>query len=170
VQRVLAITRKLNDFSRASQEARRVVAIDDPVVEALQSVRQDPLFRAIDIDHIRAPELRVACVRDQLAQVYANVLMNAAQAMEGRGQIVVEAKQVNDALAEIAIRDSGPGIAPGHLSRLFEPFFTTKASGHGTGLGLAISNEIVIEHGGAMRAENHPAGGACFHVLLPLSA
>lgn len=168
VQRVLAITRKLNDFSRASQEARRAVPIDDPVVEALQTVRQDPLFRDVEIEHVHQPQLRVACVREQLAQVYANVLLNAAQAMEGRGRIVIESRCVGHALAEVSIRDSGPGIAPGHLARLFEPFFTTKPAGQGTGLGLAISNEIVMEHGGAMRAENHPLGGACFGIVLPL--
>ena len=168
VQRVLAITRKLNDFSRASAEARSAVAVDEPVVEALQSVGQDALFRSIEIEHVRNPQLSVMGARDQLAQVYANVLLNAAQAMEGCGRVIIESRRVGEAMAEVSIRDTGPGIAPGHLGRLFEPFFTTKPAGHGTGLGLAISNEIVLEHGGAMHAENHPQGGACFRVLLPL--
>jgi two-component system NtrC family sensor kinase len=168
VQRVLAITRKLNDFSRASAEARSPVAVDEPVVEALQSIGQDALFRRIEIEHVRSPQLAVLGARDQLAQVYANVLLNAAQAMEGCGRVIIESRRVGRAMAEVSIRDTGPGIAPGHLGRLFEPFFTTKPAGHGTGLGLAISNEIVLEHGGAMHAENHPQGGACFRVLLPL--
>jgi signal transduction histidine kinase len=170
VQRVLAITRKLNDFSRVSTESRETISIDDPIAEALRTVREDPLFRAIDIKHVPEPRLVITCARDQLAQVYANILMNAAQAMDGRGRIVIESKAMHDSSAEVMIRDSGPGIAPGHLARLFEPFFTTKPAGQGTGLGLSISNEIVIEHGGAMRAENHPQGGACFRVILPLAA
>ena len=167
VQRVLAITRKLNDFSRASVDARRAVAVDAPLLEAVQIVSQDALFRAIDVEHVRSPELSVTGVHEQLAQVYVNVLMNAAQAMEGRGRIVIESRRLNST-AEVSIRDTGPGIAPGHLPRLFEPFFTTKPTGEGTGLGLAISNEIVIEHGGAIHAHNHADGGACFKILLPL--
>jgi signal transduction histidine kinase len=167
VQRLLAITRKLNDFSRASSAPRRPTPLDEPILEALQNVRQDPLFREIDIEHERCPAARVACIQDQLSQVYANVLLNAAQAMDGRGRITIASKTTG-VFAEVSIRDTGPGIAPGYLSRLFEPFFTTKAAGQGTGLGLAISNEIVLEHGGAIRAENHTEGGACFHVILPL--
>ena len=68
----------------------------------------------------------------------------------------------------LAIRDTGPGIAAEHLPRLFEPFFTTKPAGEGTGLGLAISYEIVHELGGDIRAGNHPQGGACFELELPL--
>lgn len=168
VQRVLAITRKLNDFSRASAEARSALGLDEPVLEALQSVAQDALFKSIEIEHVPSPQLSVMGAREQLAQVYANVLLNAAQAMDGCGRVIIESRRVGKAMAEISIRDTGPGIAPGHLGRLFEPFFTTKPAGQGTGLGLAISNEIVLEHGGAMHAENHPQGGACFRVLLPL--
>jgi signal transduction histidine kinase len=98
------------------------------------------------------------------------VLLNAAQAMEGHGRIVIESRRVDDALAEVSVRDTGPGIAPGHLARLFEPFFTTKPAGHGTGLGLAISNEIVLEHGGTMYAENDAQGGARFRIELPLDS
>lgn len=169
VQRVLAIARKLNDFSRVGHAARCVIPVDEPVVEALANLRQDPLFRAIEIEHVRCPDVSVFGVREQLAQVYSNVLMNAAQAMEGRGRIAIEAKRAASDIAEVSIRDTGPGIAPGYLARLFEPFFSTKSPGRGTGLGLAISNEIVLEHGGTMRAENHPEGGACFRIALPLA-
>jgi signal transduction histidine kinase len=168
VNRVLTITRKLNEFSRSNPDPRSVVAIDEPIVQALQTLTQDPLFRRIEIIHDRSVELSIVGARDQLAQVYANVLVNAAQAMEGSGRIVIQSHTPERRKVEILVRDTGPGIAPGHLGRLFEPFFTTKPSGCGTGLGLAISNEIVLEHGGSMHAENHPAGGACFRIRLPL--
>ena len=92
-----------------------------------------------------------------------------AQAMDGAGTVTIESCRLTTGDACVSIRDTGPGIAPGHLARLFEPFFTTKPTGSGTGLGLAISNEIVLEHGGSLDAENYAAGGACFHVRLPLS-
>lgn len=167
VNRVLTITRKLNEFSRSSPDPRSVLAVDEPIVQALQSLGEDPLFTRIEVLHARNAELAVVGVPEQLAQVYANVLLNAAQAMEGRGRIVVQSRALEGNRVEILVRDTGPGIAPGHLARLFEPFFTTKPSGHGTGLGLAISNEILLEHGGSMHAENHPGGGACFRMLLP---
>lgn len=167
VKRVLTITRKLNEFSRTSPDPRSALAIDDPIQQALQSLGEDPRFRRVSITHERSAALCIYGVRDQLAQVYANVLINAAQAMEGVGQIVIRTRKV-DRRAEVLVRDTGPGIAPGHLPHLFEPFFTTKPTGDGTGLGLAISNEIILEHGGSMHAENHPAGGACFRIVLPL--
>jgi two-component system NtrC family sensor kinase len=168
VRRVLNITRKLNDFSRTSDEEKRMLRLVEPIREALQNAQQDVLFHDIETLHSVNPEHWVVGDCDQLEQVFANILLNAAQAMCGKGRLFVSSRLVDPSLIEVAIRDTGPGIAPGHLPRLFEPFFTTKSSGLGTGLGLAISNEIVMEHGGSIRAENHSAGGACFYVTLPL--
>jgi C4-dicarboxylate-specific signal transduction histidine kinase len=100
--------------------------------------------------------------------VVFNILLNAAQAMGGRGRVAVAGERRGPRVA-LAIRDEGPGIAQEHLGRIFEPFFTTK-NGTGTGLGLAISSEIVHELGGDLRAENDPAGGACFRIELPAAA
>jgi signal transduction histidine kinase len=69
----------------------------------------------------------------------------------------------------IAIADTGPGIAPDVLRRIFDPFFTTKPVGEGTGLGLSISYEIVAKHGGEIRAESAPGGGAVFTIRLPVA-
>jgi C4-dicarboxylate-specific signal transduction histidine kinase len=103
-----------------------------------------------------------------LQQVLFNILLNAAQAMDGAGVIDARAQRTEGRGLALSIRDSGPGIAGEHLARVFEPFFTTKQAGEGTGLGLAISYEIVHELGGAIRAYNHPQGGACFELRLPL--
>jgi C4-dicarboxylate-specific signal transduction histidine kinase len=167
VERVLTITRKLNDFSRTSPDQRSELLLDEPIEQALQALAQEPLFRHVEIAHLRNPELSVFGVRDQLAQVYANIFVNAAQAMEGSGRLTIESCRLETGDVSVSIRDTGPGIAPGHLPRLFEPFFTTKPAGSGTGLGLAISNEIVLEHGGSLYAENDRSGGACFRVQLP---
>jgi signal transduction histidine kinase len=168
VKRVLTIARKLNDFSRTGSDNRILLPVDQPVLEALQNMRHDALFRDIEIEHIPAEGIWIIGDAGQLEQVFANIYTNAAQAMGGRGRISVAARRAPAGCVTISVRDSGPGIDPLHLPSLFEPFFTTKPAGRGTGLGLAISNEIVLEHGGSVRAENHPAGGACFHVTLPL--
>jgi two-component system C4-dicarboxylate transport sensor histidine kinase DctB len=97
-----------------------------------------------------------------------NILLNAAQAMNGSGRIEVAAAP-RGARVALAIRDEGPGIPEADLARVFEPFYTTKPAGAGTGLGLAISSEIVHELGGELRSENRPGGGACFVVDLPLA-
>ena len=167
VQRVLNITRKLNDFSRSGTDQKAPLAVAQPVTGALQNTQQHAIFRNIVIAQSIAPDLWIMGVADQLEQVIFNILLNAAQAMNGDGRISVATDAVKDARVEITVRDSGPGIAPGHLPRLLEPFFTTKPAGQGTGLGLAICNEIIAEHGGTLRADNHPKGGACFSIILP---
>ena len=68
----------------------------------------------------------------------------------------------------LELRDNGSGIAPAQLPHVFDPFFTTKPVGKGTGLGLSISYGIVEQHGGSLTAGNHPDGGACFMLRLPL--
>jgi len=167
VQRVLNITRRLNDFSRSGIDQKTLLSVGQPVTEALQNTQQHALFRNIAVEQSVEPDLWIMGVADQLEQVIFNILLNAAQAMNGNGRILVAACAKKGARVEISVRDSGPGIAPGHLPRLLEPFFTTKPAGQGTGLGLAICNEIVAEHGGSLCADNHPEGGACFTVMLP---
>jgi signal transduction histidine kinase len=111
----------------------------------------------------------VECVRSQIDQVFLNLLANAAQAIQGPGEIGIETRR-DGPTAVVAIRDTGPGIAPDVLGRIFDPFFTTKPVGEGTGLGLSISYEIVKKHGGELRAESAPGRGAVFTVRLPVAA
>jgi two-component system, NtrC family, sensor kinase len=110
----------------------------------------------------------VECVRSQIDQVFLNLLANAAQAIRGPGTITIETRR-EGSMAVVGIRDTGPGIPAEALGRIFDPFFTTKPVGEGTGLGLSISYEIVTKHGGEIRAEAPPAGGAVFLILLPMA-
>jgi len=110
----------------------------------------------------------VECVRSQIDQVFLNVLANAAQAIPGPGTITIETR-AEGGIAVIRIADTGPGIPPGTIGRVFDPFFTTKPVGEGTGLGLSISYEIVTKHGGEIRAESPPDGGATFTIRLPMT-
>lgn len=103
---------------------------------------------------------------DQLRQVILNLFMNAADAMETGGRLIVSTKYLAESdEALISVSDTGTGIDPALLPHIFEPFTTTKEKG--TGLGLSISYEIVFKHGGRIQAENNPGGGATFHVWLP---
>jgi signal transduction histidine kinase len=102
----------------------------------------------------------------ELNQVWTNLIHNAIQAMDGRGEILIETS-VRGGDVEVAIQDSGPGIAPDVSSRIFEPFFTTKAKGEGTGLGLSICARIIEKHGGTIRVDSQP-GRTRFEVRLPI--
>jgi signal transduction histidine kinase len=102
----------------------------------------------------------------ELNQVWTNLIHNAIQAMDGRGEISIETR-VEKGDVEVAIQDSGPGIEPEVAARIFEPFFTTKAKGEGTGLGLSISARIVEKHGGRISVDSRP-GRTRFEVRLPI--
>jgi signal transduction histidine kinase len=166
IARVLAITRTLTEFSRVREGPLRTVTLAQAVENAASLLRHRAGANAIAVDAAIDPEVEALAQPSQLEQVVFNILLNAAQAMDGAGRVTVSGRR-RGARAVLAIRDEGPGIAPEHLGRVFEPFFTTKPDGVGTGLGLTISSEIVRELGGDLRAENHPQGGACFVIELP---
>ena len=168
IARVLAITRKLGDFSRVGGEAPAPVAIGAAMEAAIALLRHSDQAPNVTFDYRGAADANVLARPGQLEQVLFNLLLNAAQAMRGEGRIEVQLR-LESASAVIAVRDSGPGIAPEHLARIFEPFFTTKPAGEGVGLGLAISSEIAHELGGALNAFNHPEGGTCFELTLPVA-
>jgi two-component system NtrC family sensor kinase len=167
IARVLAITKKLGDFSRVTGDAPVPVAIDDAVEAATALLRHSPRGHGVGVDYRGAPGAAALARPGELQQVVLNIFLNAAQAMQGAGRIEVHAS-TDGARVTLSIRDSGPGIPVEHLARVFDPFFTTKQPGEGTGLGLAISYEIVHELGGTIRATNHPQGGACFEVVMPM--
>jgi C4-dicarboxylate-specific signal transduction histidine kinase len=168
IARVLAITKKLGDFSRVTGDAPATHVIDDAVTAAAALLRHSPCGHGVSVEYRGAPGVRVLARPGELQQVVFNVFLNAAQAMQGAGRIEAGAR-LEGSRVVLSIRDHGPGIPQEHLPRLFDPFFTTKQPGEGTGLGLAISYEIVHELGGSMRAANHPQGGACFEIALPAS-
>ena len=109
-----------------------------------------------------APVIRADPVR--LTQVLLNLVINAMQAIERKGRIEVAAT-VNGDSVMITVRDSGPGIAAEKLASIFDPYFTTKPEG--SGLGLWIAQQIVIAHGGTLKAQNAPGQGALFTMTLP---
>jgi two-component system NtrC family sensor kinase len=118
----------------------------------------------------------VTCYPQKLAQVFLNVLMNAAQAVEENGVIDITTSQLMPANdddptgVEIRITDNGHGIPDAEIPKVFDPFFTTKPVGEGTGLGLSISYDIVKSHGGEMLIDSNEKEGTTVRVILPLGA
>lgn len=166
VRRLMAITRKLNHFSRVAAEAPVELCIDQVIDEAAAVFGFDSLGETVELVHHRDPQARLLGQPSELQQVFYNLFLNAAHAMNGQGTITVQVNH-SEHNVHVSVLDSGPGISAEQLPKIFEPFYTTKRSGGGTGLGLTISNEIVLEHGGSIRAEHRPQGGALFHICLP---
>jgi signal transduction histidine kinase len=104
---------------------------------------------------------------EALQQVWVHLLMNALQAMNYRGKLVVQV-QKRDADYQVRITDTGSGIAAEHRDRIFDPFFTTRTSGEGSGMGLAIVQRIIENHQGRLAFESEPGQGSTFIVTLPL--
>jgi C4-dicarboxylate-specific signal transduction histidine kinase len=168
IGRVLAITRQLGDFSRVGTDRPAPVSVDGSVDDAAALLRHSPWGATVRLEYSGLPQARVLARSGQLQQVIFNILLNAAQAMQGTGRIEAVTALDSGGRVTLTVRDDGPGIAPENMDRLFEPFFTTKPGGAGTGLGLAISFEIAHELGGTISASNNPDGGACFLIELPL--
>jgi len=107
----------------------------------------------------------------QVERVFLNLIINAADAMDGNGTLTLTTKlNRENKTIEIIVQDSGHGISNENLEKIFDPFFTTKETGHGVGLGLAISYGIVKEHNGTISVESELGKGAAFTVSFPLVA
>jgi two-component system NtrC family sensor kinase len=107
----------------------------------------------------------------QLVQVFSNLLVNAAHAMEGQqGTITVKTALAEiDDVVVVSISDTGCGMTEEVRKRIFEPFYTTKEVGRGTGLGLSISYDIIRKHGGGIEVQSEPGQGSTFTVRLPIT-
>jgi signal transduction histidine kinase len=109
----------------------------------------------------------VSCNTGQINQVFLNVLVNAAQAIEEKGTISIRTSAVGG-FVQVKIGDTGVGIPAEALGRIFEMGFTTKRVGLGTGLGLAICKQIVNEHNGQIDMESQPGVGTTVTIRLPI--
>lgn len=166
--------RSLLRFARPGGGTRKLVDLSRALTAA--AVETAPRFKAQGIkltrDYPRG--LIVLADAEALEQLFSNLLVNAAQAMDGVPGGVRMAAETLTRLGEspdwveVRIEDEGPGIPPEHLDHIFEDFFTTRGGNGGSGLGLAICRHLVEEHRGELRAENRAEGGARFRVGLPL--
>jgi signal transduction histidine kinase len=146
--------------------------INQALTRTLFLLESQTLFHNIAIKKDLAPSLPLVLSDiQQLYHLFMNVVLNAVQAMEGRGTLTVKSRLLADVNRVcIEISDTGPGISEEHLPQIFEPFFTTKDEGKGTGLGLSLAYRIVQNHEGHIHAESSPGKGTTFSIELPIGS
>ncbi|HMK71904.1 MAG TPA: HAMP domain-containing sensor histidine kinase, partial [Myxococcaceae bacterium] len=167
VHRIDRIVRGLLDLGRPQRPTLVPVEVGPVAETSVRLVAAGPDFRGVHVTVEAPPGLCVLADAGALSQVLINLLLNAAQAMEGSGTVSIHAGGSEGQTVRIDIVDTGPGIPPEVRTRLFEPFFTTKPGGKGSGLGLAISQTLVHAMGGTLEAGDGPEGGGRFSVRLP---
>jgi two-component system NtrC family sensor kinase len=168
-KRCHTIVRGLLDFARERKPLVESLDINQVLDGTLKLFEGQFLFQNIQVVREYNPQLPVVeADQSQLQQVFMNIILNAADAMNGTGRLVLATRESDTAgFVDIAISDTGSGIPPENLDRIFDPFFTTKGVGHGTGLGLSVSYGIVQNHGGDITASSTPGKGTTFTVSLP---
>jgi len=164
------IVKGLLDFARPKEPEMVPTDIHELLEKCLALMERHALFQNIHLQTSYAPNLpRIVADGGQLQQVFMNIILNAAEAMDGNGTLTLKTwidQDRKDIAVEIA--DTGHGIKADDKKRLFEPFFTTKEVGKGTGLGLAISYGIIRRHDGDIDIRSEAGRGATFTVRLPL--
>jgi signal transduction histidine kinase len=164
-QRVKDIVQDLRTFSRMDQAELGDADLNEEIERTLALM--EPRFKGgIRVERDFGALPRVRCLPGQLNQVFMNLVMNACDALEGRGRIAVRTRPTDGGVL-LSFEDDGPGIPRENLERIFEPFFTTKPVGKGTGLGLSISHGIIERHGGKMSVDCPHGGGTVFRIELP---
>jgi two-component system, NtrC family, sensor kinase len=167
-QRIGDIVRDLLRFARP-RPGEGTAELGVVVESALKLARYSDRTRGVVVERegFERP-LHVVGDPGRLEQLVFNLLLNAGQVLDGAGRVWIRARTAHDGAGlrqlELAVEDTGPGIAPEHIDKLFDPFFTTSG---GTGLGLPVSYGIARAHGGTLSAENRAEGGARFVLRLP---
>jgi len=164
--RVQEIVKGLRDFSHTNFDTKSACNLVE-CAESTLRIANSELKTKCTVRSELEPIPDVLGNRGELNQVIMNILMNAGQAMEEFGEIVVKSG-VKDGVVHLSISDTGSGIDEENLSKLFDPFFTTKAVGEGTGLGLSISYGIITDHGGTIIVDSEVGKGTTFTIQLPV--
>jgi len=164
------IIRGLLDFSRQKKPDKTLCNVNGLLQGCIALVEKQAQFQNIQVTvNLDKNMPMVILDPSQVERVFLNLIINAAEAMEGSGQLTLSTqyKRAGDSV-EIMIQDTGPGINEENMEKIFEPFFTTKETGHGVGLGLAISYGIVKEHNGNIAVESVLGKGTSFTISFPL--
>jgi PAS domain S-box-containing protein len=166
-QRVREIVADLKEFSHVDSPEVDEVDINGLLDKTINVAWNELKYKAEVVRDYGDPPL-IPAYGGKLAQVFLNLLVNAAQAIPERGTITVRTGTREEAVW-IEIEDTGTGMPVEVQNRIFEPFFTTKEPGKGTGLGLHLTYKIISAHGGTIEVHSTPGEGTAFHIALPVA-
>jgi len=177
INRINRIIRQLLDYSRPSKTEPRPVNIHSLLLETVEMLEPQPIMSGIEVKkRLQSPKDLVLGDEARIKQVFVNIMLNAADAIDekrrsnhetDRANITIETQNTGGSI-KITFEDTGCGIAQGSINRIFDPFYSTKEPGKGTGLGLAVSYRIIEQMGGEITAESRQGKGTALHVILPL--
>ncbi len=167
-ERVRKIVQELKSFSRIDASDFKAEDINEGLESTIKMVWNELKYNAIVTKEYGEIPYTI-CNLGQLNQVFMNILVNAAQAMETQGEISIRTSSDNGNIY-VTISDTGTGIAADKLNRIFEPFYTSKDVGKGTGLGLSIAYDIIKKHNGEIQVESEVGKGTTFTLVLPIIA
>jgi PAS domain S-box-containing protein len=178
VRRGKRVTSEILQFTRQSEPHRRPLSVA-AWLDGLAAEARQVAGHQIELNVHGDLDLTVSADGPALHQVFMNLIVNARDAMSGRGEITINARRCEgslfpfgvvehgDTFAHFSVADTGVGITPETMQHVFEPLFTTKKSG--TGLGLALAHHVVRQHKGHIFVESQPPAGTTFHIFLPLA-
>jgi signal transduction histidine kinase/iron only hydrogenase large subunit-like protein len=165
--RAKEIVQGLLSFARETKLRESEMNVNDLLEDVLALINNQPLFHNIKIEKSFFQDIpTINADETKLKQVFLNIILNAAQAMEGNGKLTISTA-ADKRQIKIRIQDTGPGIPPENMDKLFSPFFTTKEKG--TGLGLAISYGIIEHHKGRINVFSELEKGSTFTIILPIT-
>jgi two-component system NtrC family sensor kinase len=165
--RAANIVRGLLDFAREGKAVTQRLSVNDVVQKTVRLLGNQEVFRQVMVvEDLQADLPPVDGDMNQLQQVLLNLALNACEAMQGGGTLLLSTA-TRDGQVLLKVADTGCGIPRKHLDQIFEPFFSTKPVGKGTGLGLSVSYGIVQQHGGTIEVESEEGKGTTFTVILP---
>lgn len=167
-ERIRDIVQNLRLFSRLDEAEVKQINLSEGIDSTLRLLSRYYISGRIVLHREYAELPPVSCYAGQLNQVWMNLLTNAAQSIDDKGEVFISTSLEHDWVG-VRISDTGGGIPEDQLQRIFDPFFTTKAVGEGTGLGLSISYGIIERHGGTITVESKVGTGTTFTVRIPLN-
>ncbi len=163
--RVAKIVSNLKDFSRVDNAKQQFVNLETGLNSTLEVVGNEIKSKAeVKKEYAGLPDIE--CMAAQINQVFANLLINAAQAIAGRGTITLRTG-FDEQEVWVEVEDTGKGIPPENMTRIFEPFFTTLPIGQGTGMGLSLAYSIARGHHGRIEVKSVVGQGSTFRLTLP---
>jgi len=158
---------RLKEYRRLDEFSPQSCRIEDLINRSLDMLENKFEVNRISIEKRYAPTPQISCDKNQIQHLLINLLLNAVDAIERNGRILIET-DVKDDRVRMRITDTGKGIPAELRSRIFEPFFTTKKHGAGEGSGLPVSRYIVRKHGGEIEFTSRAHKGTTFSVYLPI--